>query len=103
MGTPLSMGVLQARIQEWVAMPSSRGSSQPRDGTHLLRFLHWEVGSLPLAPPGKPLGPRVLDSKASLLLVGPWTSRYDCALCFLSVTLGEDDNQKLKKTVVKIE
>ena len=27
---PLSMGTLQARILEWVAMPSSRGSSQPR-------------------------------------------------------------------------
>ena len=25
------MGVLQARILEWVAMPSSRGSSRPRD------------------------------------------------------------------------
>ena len=24
---PLSMGILQARIVEWVAMPSSRGSS----------------------------------------------------------------------------
>ena len=30
----LSMGILQARILEWVAMPSSRGSSQPRDQTH---------------------------------------------------------------------
>ena len=28
---PLSMGILQARIQEWVAMPNSRGPSQPRD------------------------------------------------------------------------
>ena len=28
-------GILQARILEWVAMPSSRGSSQPRDGTHV--------------------------------------------------------------------
>ena len=28
---PLSMGILQARILEWVAMPSFRGSSQPRD------------------------------------------------------------------------
>ena len=28
---PLSMGILQARILEWVAMLSSRGSSQPRD------------------------------------------------------------------------
>ena len=27
----LSLGILQTRILEWVAMPSSRGSSQPRD------------------------------------------------------------------------
>ena len=26
-------GILQARIQEWVAIPFSRGSSQLRDGT----------------------------------------------------------------------
>ena len=26
---PLSMGILQARTLEWVAMPSSRGSSDP--------------------------------------------------------------------------
>ena len=32
---PLSMGILQARIQEWVAMPSSRESSQPRHRTHI--------------------------------------------------------------------
>ena len=29
--TPLSMGILQARMLEWVAMASSRGSSPPRD------------------------------------------------------------------------
>ena len=28
-------GTLQARIVEWVAMPSSRGSSQPRDQTQV--------------------------------------------------------------------
>ena len=28
---PLSMGMLQTRIQEWIAMPSSRGSSQLRN------------------------------------------------------------------------
>ena len=32
---PLSVGSLQARILEWVAMPSSRGSSQPRDQTQV--------------------------------------------------------------------
>ena len=26
-------GILQARIQEWVALPFSRGSSRPRDQT----------------------------------------------------------------------
>ena len=28
-------GILQARMREWVAMSSSRGSSQPRDQTHV--------------------------------------------------------------------
>ena len=32
---PLSMGILQARILEWLAMPSSRVSSQPRDQTQV--------------------------------------------------------------------
>ena len=32
---PLSMESLQARILEWAAMPSSRGSSQPRDWTQV--------------------------------------------------------------------
>ena len=33
--SPLSMGNLQARTLEWVAMPFSRGSSQPRDRTQV--------------------------------------------------------------------
>ena len=44
-------GVLQARILEWVAIPFSRGSSQPRDRTQVSctagRFFTTE-------PPGKP-------------------------------------------------
>ena len=28
-------GILQARILEWGAIPFSRGSSQPRDRTHI--------------------------------------------------------------------
>ena len=32
---PLSMGILQARILEWVAIPFSRGFSQPRDWTQV--------------------------------------------------------------------
>ena len=48
--------ILQARILEWTAMPSSRGSSWPRDRTCIsyISLLHWQADSLPLAPPGKP-------------------------------------------------
>ena len=45
---PLSMAILQARILEWVAMPSSRGSSQPRSPA-------LQADSLLSEPPGKPM------------------------------------------------
>ena len=35
---PLSMGILQARVLEWVAMPSSRGSSQSKNQTRVSCF-----------------------------------------------------------------
>ena len=35
---PLSMGILQAGMLEWVAMPSSRGSSRPRERTQVSRI-----------------------------------------------------------------
>ena len=44
-------GILQARILEWVAMPSSRGSYQPRDQTQVS---HIWAESLMSEPPGKP-------------------------------------------------
>ena len=47
-------GISQARILECVAMPSSRGSSRPRDRTHVMHLLHWQADSSPLAPLGKP-------------------------------------------------
>ena len=46
-------GILQAKILEWVAMLSSRGSCQPRNQT-LWHLLHWHVGSLSSAPLGEP-------------------------------------------------
>ena len=46
--------ILQARILEWVARPSSRGPSRRRDRTQVSCLLHWQAGSLPLARPGKP-------------------------------------------------
>ena len=49
-------GILQARILEWVAVPPSRRSSLLRDGACIsFTYLHGQVGSLPLAPLGKPI------------------------------------------------
>ena len=42
---------LQASILEWIAIPFSRGSSQPRDQTHVSCIA---ADSLPAEPPGKP-------------------------------------------------
>ena len=46
---PLSLGSLQGRILEWVAMPSSRGFSKPRDRTQVSHivgrfFTIWATG-----------------------------------------------------------
>ena len=46
--------ILQARILEWVAMPSSRGSSQPRDQTHVSCGSCIAGGFFTPEPPGKP-------------------------------------------------
>ena len=44
--------ILQTRTREWVAMPSSRGSSRLRDWTCESCLLHRQVDSLSLVPPG---------------------------------------------------
>ena len=36
---PLSMGILQMRMLEWVSMPFFRGSSQPRDQTQVTHIV----------------------------------------------------------------
>ena len=46
-------GILQARIQEWLAFPASRGSSQPRDLTQVSHiaggiFTSWATRDLPI-------------------------------------------------------
>ena len=48
-------GVLQARALEWVAVPSSRGSSPPRDRTRVSCVSCVEADSWCSEPPGKPV------------------------------------------------
>ena len=102
---PLSMGILQARILERVAMPSSRGSSQPRDWTQVSRIpdlfiiiyyyllliyyyyllfiiiylLFIYLDYLPYDPPGKPKRHRWRSWGVN---PGPWT----CEACALPLS-----------------
>ena len=46
--------ISQARILEWAAFPSFRGSSRLRSNLCLLYLLHWQVDSLPLCHQGSP-------------------------------------------------
>ena len=64
-------GILQARIQKWVAFLFSRGSSQPRDQT--------QVDSLPAEPQGKPKNTGV--SSLSLLQRVFLTQELNWHLC----------------------
>ena len=56
---PSVHGILQARILEWVAMPSSRGSPQPgiESGSPTL-----QADPLQSEPPGKPQMPNIQKS-----------------------------------------
>ena len=50
-------GIFQARILEWVAISYLRDLPNPGIEPALVRLLgllHWQVDSLPLAPPGIP-------------------------------------------------
>ena len=59
-------GIVQAGILEWVAVPFSRVSTQPRDHTCVsYLYLHWQVRSLPLVPPGEP----IIECKKILLRI----------------------------------
>ena len=58
-------GILQARILKRTAMPSSKGSSQPGDQTHVcLCLLHCRWILYPLSHPGTPYLPQHLTNWA---------------------------------------
>ena len=73
--------ILQARILEWFTMPSSRGSSWPGGiKPCLLCLLHWQTGSSPLSPPGKPIQ-----------MNNSWTETTTCLFQLLKSFLLPDD------------
>ena len=82
-------GILQAKILEWVSMPSSRGSSRPRDQTHISYFSYTgrdfpggsdgkesacDAGDLGLIPGlGRYLEKRMATHSSILASRTPWT------------------------------
>ena len=67
-------GILQARILEWVDMLSSRGSSPPRNQTHVSCISGGFFTTEPLATPYLYLNPE--SSSFTLLLSPLWTELY---------------------------
>ena len=57
-------GIFQATLLEWAAISSSRGSSRPRDGTHISHVSCITGGFLTAEPLGKPF-------------LGPWLSKKE--------------------------
>ena len=64
---PLSMGILQTRMLEWVAVPSSRGSFPPRDLTHVSCSFCIAGGFFTAESLGKPGPPQMLVNELRLL------------------------------------
>ena len=96
-------GILQARILEWGAMPSSRDLPDPGRLnlylSHLLCLLHWQAGSLPLAKPGEP------HDQLSTLLKYPASPTYPFLSCkWKSTTANSKSSQtaNLKDTSISV-
>ena len=72
---PSVPGILQARTLEWVATPSSRGPSRPRDRACVSCIAcFWQVGSLPWEPCGKPyLFPKLLNLAGGFALANVYS------------------------------
>ena len=69
-------GILQPRILEWDAIPSSRGSSRPRSQTCISCGSCTEVDSLPLSHQGRP---RCHAAAKSLQLYLALCDAMDCS------------------------
>ena len=77
------LGILQARILEWVAIPFSRGSSQPRmePGSPAV-----QVDSLLTEPPGKPYSAPCKNTDDPAL-IDSMLPQHSCGIASLDVFL----------------
>ena len=76
---PLSMGFSRQEYQSGLACPPPGNFLTQGSNSRLLCLLHCQVGSLPLAPPGKPDWPlkcKVKSFSCVRLFVTSWTVAY---------------------------
>ena len=74
-------GILQARILEWPAMPSSRGASLPRDRTCVSCISCTADGFFTAEPPEKPHNFSQVQSLSRVwFFVTPWTAARQASL-----------------------
>ena len=71
----LSTGFSRQEYWSGLPCPPPGESSQSRDRTHWLSLLHWQAGSLLLAPAGKPQVDYNLGHKTNL-------NKYSLAMCY---------------------
>ena len=76
------LGIFQVSILEWVAMPSSRRSFSTQGlSPCLLCLLHWQAGSLPLAPSGKSDSSESWASEQKEYGFEVWSSGFRSPVC----------------------
>ena len=103
-------GILQARILEWVAMPCSRGSSRPWDGTQvfsascfgrqvLSTCATWEVLELPYDG-ATPLLGRELEK--TLIRKDTYTPVFTAALLTIAKTWKQPKSPWMKEWIKKM-
>ena len=78
-------GILQARILEWVVIPFSRRSSQPRNQT----WVSCITDSLPSEPPGKPNTNKLAHNSSTLKQTGIKIEN----ICWMNFSLHEETPQ----------
>ena len=83
-------GILQARILEWPAMPSSRGSSLPRDRTHVSCISCTADGFFTAEPPERPHNFCQVQSLSCVrLFATPWTAACKASLSITETHVGD--------------
>ena len=97
--------ILQARILEWVAMLSSRGSSLPNDQTYVSCLLHWQVSSLLLAHLKSPISvPEVSKISNFLGFISRELSRRNINnLRYADDTTLVAESEELKSLLMKVK